>query len=432
MGKGRATARRSKGTPRRYRNGRAVSAKSASRTRDPGLWHLARRTAATAAELVELESPFLAECWLSSLVSIWEDAYLVDADPEKVIGLSVVDAAASEASPRALALLSGLAVLGGKRVGPRARTEARRLDGRRDEAPRWLDALGRARLVGSWKTHEPFGDGDMVTLVLQHAGYQAHAIGVLIDHNLGSMAKDVLVADDAGSLKSLWEHEVPGVTVVDIDTQEAADALAHGLEIEGMYLNSPATEELREFRPLLRCYLRTLPSPRAIHPPSFDERDRDRLAAEFAASVEAHGLDPAVIDDLACRVVDFGCDYSDGDPLRWSPTVVELFMTDWLPRKALLEAPLKGVPDTVRAWVRFAGRKRGLNESLIEETVTAVERWEREFAKAMKDSTRFGPAKAIVGAMLAEGIELTDQASVDAWIRDFNGRPEEQRRKVLP
>jgi hypothetical protein len=111
--------------------------------------------------------------------------------------------------------------------------------------------------------------------------------------------------------------------------------------------------------------------------------------------------------------------------------VVELFMTDWLPRKALLEAPVKAVPDAVRAWVRFAGGRRGLTESMIEETVTAVGRWEREFVAAMKDSASFGPAKSIVGAMLAEGIEPSDQAAVDAWIGDFNARPEEERRRVL-
>jgi hypothetical protein len=348
MGTRGSPARRRKGTPRRYRIDGAIGPRARSRSGDPELWDLARGTAATAAELVELQSPFLAECWLSSLVSIWEEAHLIDDDPERVIGLSVVDAAVAEGSPRALALLSGLAVFGGQRVGPRARTEARALGERRDQAPAWLDALGRARLLGSWRTQEPFGDGDMVALVLKHDGYPPHAIGVLIDHNLGSSAKDVLVADDAGMLRVLWEHEVPGVTAVDIDPQEAADVLAHGLEIEPRYLDSPATEELRRFRPLLRTYLRALPSPRALQRSSLHEPDRDRLAEEFAASDEARGLDPAVIDDLAWRIVDFGCDYLEGDPLRWSPIVVELFMTDWLPRKALLEAPVKAVPDAVR------------------------------------------------------------------------------------
>lgn len=77
-------------------------------------------------------------------------------------------------------------------------------------------------------------------------------------------------------------------------------------------------------------------------------------------------------------------------------------------------------------------RERSLTENLIEETVTAVGRWEREFVGAMKDSSSFGLAKSIVGAMLAEGIEPSDRAAVDAWIGDFNARPEEERRRVLP
>jgi hypothetical protein len=123
--------------------------------------------------------------------------------------------------------------------------------------------------------------------------------GVLIDHNLGSMAKDALVAEEAGMFRAIWENEVPGVTAIYKDPQEAADSLAHGLEVENVHLESPATEELRRFLPLLRTYLQILPSPRAIHRPSLDERARDRLAEDFAASDEARGLDPATIADLA-------------------------------------------------------------------------------------------------------------------------------------
>jgi hypothetical protein len=39
------------------------------------------------------------------------------------------------------------------------------------------------------------------------------------------------------------------------------------------------------------------------------------------------------------------CDYGDGDPLRWSPTVVEMFLLDFLPRKAAMSmAEVRAVP----------------------------------------------------------------------------------------
>jgi len=433
MGKRAATRSLAKGAPRRYRSQNGVRAAPHAGHFDAGLWELAQRTAASSAELIQLEGPFVAECWLSDLASIWENVELIDDDAEKVIGLSVVDAAAAEESPRALTLLTGLAAVGGPHVAPRARTESRRLAAAlSDKAPTWLGALGRARFVGSWRTQEPFGDGDMVVLVLEHDGDPPHAVGVLIDHNLGSMAKDVLVADDAVMLRSTWESAVPGVTTRDMSAQEAADVLAHGLAVEDMYLDSPATDDLRSFRPLLRTYLKALPRPRPIERPTLDERDRDRLAEEFAASDEARGLAHAVVDDIAWRIIDFGCDYSDGDPLRWSPVVVEMFMTDWLPRKALLEVPVKAAPDAIEAWVRFSGRRRGLAQELIEEAAAAVGLWTSEYVEAMRDSARFGPAKAIVGAALAEGIELSDQAAVKAWISDFNAKPEAERRKTLP
>ena len=31
----------------------------------------------------------------------------------------------------------------------------------------------------------------------------------------------------------------------------------------------------------------------------------------------------------------FGSGYGPGDPLRWSPTAVEILMLDWIPRKIL-------------------------------------------------------------------------------------------------
>ena len=430
MGKSRASARRSKGTPRRYRRGPSQTPGPTSRPGDPKLWDVARRTVATAEELVGLETPHQAEYWLSSLVSAWEGLDLGGDNPEKVVGLAVVAAAAAERSARALALLKGVAIFGGELAGPQAHAETRRLAELNLELPTWVDALGAAQVKGSWKTVEAFGDSEIVTLELEHRGYPPQAIAVLIDHNFGSMAKDIFVTKAEG-FRSRWEDDARDVTVADIDLQEAADTLAHGLEMEQMLSDSPYSESLGRLRPLLRTYLKTLPPARPVEHPTFTQNERDRLAAEFASSPEASSLDAVVVDDLAWRMIDFGCDYSDGDPLRWSPVVVELFMAGWLPRKALLEVPVEAVPDALRAWVRFAGRKRGLSELLIDEAAAAVEQWTPEFKHAINDPSRFGPSKAMFGAMLDEGIDITDKAAVDAWVKAFNARPQEERRKVL-
>ncbi|MGH2528683.1 MAG: hypothetical protein ACRDH0_04995 [Actinomycetota bacterium] len=60
-----------------------------------------------------------------------------------------------------------------------------------------------------------------------------------------------------------------------------------------------------------------------------------------------------------------------------------------------------------------------------------VEEFAPEFGRAVTDPGSFGPAKAIANAMLAWGVDLTDRGAVDAWIAEFNARPDEERDLLL-
>lgn len=128
----------------------------------------------------------------------------------------------------------------------------------------------------------------------------------------------------------------------------------------------------------------------------------------------------------------YRCDYSDGDPLRWSPIGVELFMMDYLPRKVSLDAgEIRNVPSVLKAWVRFSLAKRGLEKRWIKETQAAVDRWAPAFKKEATNPDNFGPAKAISQAMMADGVDFADQRAVDRWIEEFNQRPFEERDEFL-
>lgn len=123
------------------------------------------------------------------------------------------------------------------------------------------------------------------------------------------------------------------------------------------------------------------------------------------------------------------CDFGDGDPLRWSPTVVELFMLDYLPRKvSLSRGEIEALPKVLTAWVRFALTKRGLEEQFVAEAVQTVEDCTDEFREVIEDEGNFGPAKALLQELQADGVDVTDQKAVDAWLAEFNARPIEQRR----
>lgn len=107
-------------------------------------------------------------------------------------------------------------------------------------------------------------------------------------------------------------------------------------------------------------------------------------------------------------------------------------MLDFLPRKASLGMDqVRELPSVLRAWVRFALTKRGLDERWIVETEEADDRWAKDFRRAMTDASQFGPAKTLGDAMLADGVDPLDQASVDRWIADFNARPFDERDVLL-
>lgn len=420
--------RHRRGTPRRYRKPSSPLDRLESRR-----LVLLERMLSHADEMMKLDDPLAAEVRASALVSLWEGAGRNDWEADCLFGLGLVGTAEREATPAALGLLRGLAAVATPPVSDEARRAAGLLRRSGVEAPAWAHHVGGARFVEAWRTQDPLGDGDLYALVCEHPGRPRHTIAAYIDHNLGSAVKDVTVTPPGEDLRARWDSaRVEDVTTIVIEPQEAADVLAHGLDVEAAHLDPPSPENGRRMIPLLRSRLSLLPPPHPLMRPEMSRPRREGLAEEFAASPEAQHLDPGAVDDVAWRIVDFCCDYGCGDPLRWSPIVVELFLADWLPRKAILHTPAEAVPDVLRGWIRFAGARKGLAPHLVRETVEAVEEWTPAFFEGMADPERAGPAKAILSAMRAEGVDLTDQAAADAWVADFNARPEQERRKVLP
>jgi hypothetical protein len=55
-----------------------------------------------------------------------------------------------------------------------------------------------------------------------------------------------------------------------------------------------------------------------------------------------------------------------------------------------------------------------------------------DYVEAMGDSSQFGMAKTLFGAAAAQGVDLGDEEALQAWMADFNARPVEERRRLLP
>jgi hypothetical protein len=154
------------------------------------------------------------------------------------------------------------------------------------------------------------------------------------------------------------------------------------------------------------------------------QAERDALREEFLSSDEGRGFAPDGDEAFAASLaIDFCADYVDGRPLRWSPQLVELFMAGWVPRKVLADADLyTALPGALDAWVRFAGRKRGLSQWAIETTREAIPQWIDEMTSAGGDPTSGGPTKQFFTAAQDAGIDLADEQALAAFVAGWNAR----------
>ena len=65
-------------------------------------------------------------------------------------------------------------------------------------------------------------------------------------------------------------------------------------------------------------------------------------------------------------------------------------------------------------------RRDRLEERAITETLEAVDRFAPDFTEGMADDEQAGPAKEIVMALRAAGIDLADKSAVQHWIDERN------------
>ena len=159
------------------------------------------------------------------------------------------------------------------------------------------------------------------------------------------------------------------------------------------------------------------------------------LAAEAEAWSVEQGLEPehaASIGFTAGLMGDFLASYLQLAPTDWRGDELEEFMLDWVPRKVTLgDEDAAGFPDHVAEVFGFLAETGRLEPA----TAVALSAWARghrdTFAAAMADPALRGPARAVLDAMSADGVELGDEKAMQAWLEDFNMLPVEERDRIL-
>jgi hypothetical protein len=373
-----------------------------------------------ARELLAVRSPLDAELMVSELLGTWwgqRGGGRRAATVEQLVGEGLVDYAGKQHSPAALALLSGIACLGTPRQAAKAERAALDLIEAGVPCPGWAEHLGAVTAAESYVNPDDLGDKDEVICVFSYAGEESHALVTVVDYNSDGMIRDGWVTSRVDKLldhcrEASSQRGAEGKYAFrQVDAGQARHMLETALTQTDAATDPAVSESFASYHAFIRARIRALP-PQAGHSlsgtgPRRQAWSKDRramLAAEFLASDEAEDLsDRGAASHCADRIIDYGCDRDFGRPLRMSPTKVETFLIKWLPRKVMLSfAEQDAMPHVLAAWVRWAGRRRGLAEAAITESLEAVFNSIGTFAQAYRDPAEFGLDYALVRRLLPD------------------------------
>jgi hypothetical protein len=398
---------------------------------------LFRELLRAARELLAVRSPLDAELMVSELLGTWwgqRHRTAGSASIEQVVGEGLVEYAAGQRSPAALALLSGVACLGTPRQAVLAERAAIGMMDAGVRAPGWASHLGAVAPAECYVNPDRWGDLDEVICVFSYAGEEPHALVCAVDYNSEGMLRDGWVTSRVDKLLAHCREASSGdgdSGFRQIDPPLARMLLKTALDTTDEAEEPPVSESFASYHAFIRARIRTLPpapargasrsggarggsargtgSFAAISVAGRPKRGwtRERralLAAEFLASDEAEDLsDRNAASRCADRIIDFGCDQDFGRPLRMSPLKAQNFLLSWVPRRVMLSsADREAMPHVLVAWIRWAGRRRKLSEADISETQNKVFDSMGTFSRIYRDFSEFGLDERLVARLLPD------------------------------
>ena len=387
-----------------------------------------------ARELLAVRSPLDAELMVSELLGTWwgqrpartglREVRRRRADIEELVGEGLVAYAAEQGSPAALALLSGIACLGTPRQAARAEQAALVLMERGVARPGWAEHVGAVAAAECYVNSDAYGDRDEVICLFSYAGREQHALVAVVDYNAGGMVRDGWVTSQVDKLLGVCREasEQTGRAFARIEAPQARRLLESALTVTEGTADPAVSESFPSYHAFIRARVRTLPpvqarrtarqaaAPAGLPAAAASRRQgwrRDRramLVAEFLASDEAEDLsDREAASRCSDHIADYGCDNDFGRPLRMSPAKAETFLIDWLPRKVMLSpAEQHAMPHVLAAWVRWAGRKSGLDAAAVSKTLDAVFDSMGTFTRVYHDPASFGLEPGLVARLLPD------------------------------
>lgn len=356
-----------------------------------------------------------AEQWASRwLGQVWRDAGLTERKPEQVLCAEVADLASRSPSPAGLAAVAAL-----RRIAPEEAValldEAITTLGQAQPRPAWLDT-GPAKPVRAWRALDVWDSRRI--LWVEFASPRPHTLGVWTETTRGLYV--TAINGYPPDAQQAWAEHIDEPTpmpLVETPTDEVLAEIAEAMQRTDITWPRNSEELYVEWRMLVwsRCRAH-LPEPTDVE--WMSEERRAEVIEEFID--DADGPDHDVTRSVAELFLDYGEGYMPG-LLCWSPAQVALFLSDWLPRKAILDADQRAaLPGLLRQWVRFCLEKRDLEQQWIEPVVAEVDQWQLAFEEAFDDESAWGPAKQLAAELADRGVDMSDSAAVEDAMRAVN------------
>jgi hypothetical protein len=372
-----------------------------------------------ARRITSLADPLEAEVWASDwLGQAWLNAPMDEREAEHQLCMEVCGRACTTPSPHGLAAVAALA-----RVAPVA--DIKMLTGtvgilaETQPLPPWHTAAEPGWTpTAAWRAVDVW-DSERVLLV-DYDGPHPHTLMAQIYQTGGLLVGKLAVLEPGAA--SRWDQvradeEVP-MPIAERPMADVLADLADALRVTDITWPRNDDEDFVGNRAVAWSRCRDHLSEGWTEPTGLPDGERRRLIDEFTASTER---DDEVTRSLAGLFLDYGEGYIRPGPLSWSPREVMLFLTDWLPRKAILDAGQRqALPDALRQWLTFALTQRGIDPRWITPVVEAVDSHLSEFRAAFDDHTAWGPAKEIAATLAERGVDLADQQAVEDAIDALN------------
>lgn len=366
-----------------------------------------------ARELLAIGNPLDAELIVSRMLGTWWGYRLPDSDVEELLGESLIDYAARLATPESVALLAGIAYLGTSRQSAKAESAALRLIEQGVARPSWAERVGAVKRGECYSSRDLYGDREEVVATFTYTGYGPHALVIVIDYNMGGLARDAWATTRVDELLDRCRGEAeasPLLEFTEIRPFQARALLERALRVADDSVNPPVSDGFASYHAFARARVHALPPgqhrPEPLHASDgWDQEARAMLAVEFLASDEAEVIsDRSAAAHCADHIINYGCDHDYGRPLRVSPAKIETFLLDWVPRKVILTPQEQdAMPHVLAAWVRWASARTNLPDPGRAQTLDALWSHIGAFTESYRGPASYGLDATVVERLLPDG-----------------------------